>query len=159
MTGTARYASIFTHKGIEQSRRDDLECIIYVLLYLKKGSLPWQGMPGRSKNERYENIKRKKMETGLEELCKGCPNDFRELIETVRGLKFDQEPDYSSYYKILGRIADNNKFKLDDNAYIWKHTRLKQDKKDLKESMAALMAKKEEDKVSKHIAIADIRRL
>ena len=53
---------------------------MYVMIYLKKGQLPWMGMPGRSKYEKLENIKRKKMETGMEELCKECPNDFREMI-------------------------------------------------------------------------------
>ena len=69
------------------------------MIYLKKGSLPWMGMPGKSKLEKLENIKRKKMETGMEELCKDCPNDFRELILMVRELKFDSDPDYSNYYK------------------------------------------------------------
>lgn len=69
LTGTARYASINTHIGYEQSRRDDLETIGHVLLYFLRGSLPWQGLPGRSKTEKYNNIKRKKKEVTLEELC------------------------------------------------------------------------------------------
>ena len=87
LTGTARYASIPTHKGVEQGRRDDLESIVYVMLYLKKGSLPWMGMPGKTKHEKYEVIKRRKMETGMEELCKGCPGTFRELIDLSRSYK------------------------------------------------------------------------
>ena len=70
LTGTARYASINTHIGYEQSRRDDLETIGHVLLYFLKGTLPWQGLPGRSKAEKYANIKKKKKEVSIEELCK-----------------------------------------------------------------------------------------
>ena len=94
LTGTARYASVNTHIGYEQSRRDDLETIGHVLLYLLKGSLPWQGLPGRSKAEKYANIKKKKKEIKIEELCKDQPDEFKEFMHYCRGLSFTQEPDY-----------------------------------------------------------------
>ena len=69
LTGTARYASINTHLGIEQSRRDDLECLGYVMLYLLTGGLPWQGLRGNDRMDKYERIQEKKLSTAIEDLC------------------------------------------------------------------------------------------
>lgn len=76
LTGTARYASLHTHQGAEQARRDDLECLGFVLIYFMRGSLPWQGVKVQDKKEKYETIKKRKLETPLTELCEGMPSEF-----------------------------------------------------------------------------------
>jgi len=76
LTGTARYDSINNHLGIEQSRRDDLEAIGYVLIYLLKKKLPWQGCQGSTKQEKYNKILEKKLTIPVEILCKDFPSNY-----------------------------------------------------------------------------------
>lgn len=74
LTGTARYASINTHIGVEQARRDDIESIVYVLIYLLKGQLPWQGIKAKNMKEKYAKIKERKITTPVDVLCQGLPS-------------------------------------------------------------------------------------
>ena len=97
LTGTARYASINTHIGYEQSRRDDLETIGHVLLYFLIGSLPWQGLPGRSKAEKYANIKKKKKFFNL-----GPENNWKNLLN--KKIIKEIETKFSSEIKELGYL-------------------------------------------------------
>ena len=94
LTGTARYASINTHAGIEQSRRDDLEAIGYVLMYFLRGSLPWQGVDTKNREEKYKRIFEIKAETQLEELCRGFPEEMQNYISYCKALGFEDQPDY-----------------------------------------------------------------
>lgn len=101
--GTARYASINAHLGIEQSRRDDMESLGYVLMYFNRGCLPWQGLKAATKKQKYEKISEKKMSTPVEVLCKGFPAEFCTYLNYCRGLRFEEAPDYM-YLRQLFRI-------------------------------------------------------
>ncbi|KAI6671881.1 hypothetical protein NL676_006766 [Syzygium grande] len=103
--GTVRYASVHAHLGRTASRRDDLESLAYTLIFLLRGRLPWQGYQGENKGFL---VCKKKMATSPETLCCFCPVPFRQFVEHVVNLKFDEEPKYARYISLFdGIIAPN----------------------------------------------------
>mmetsp|Transcript_12330 Transcript_12330/g.25943 ORF Transcript_12330/g.25943 Transcript_12330/m.25943 type:complete len:486 (-) Transcript_12330:448-1905(-) len=127
LTGTARYASINTHIGIEQSRRDDLESLGYVLMYFIRGSLPWQGLKANTKKQKYERIMDRKMSTSTEQLCKGFPSEFRSYFEYCRSLRFEDRPDYA-YLKRLFKELFYRKGYQYDNMFDWTVQNMQQER-------------------------------
>eukprot|EP00484_Ammonia_sp_Unknown_P001479 CAMPEP_0197020428 /NCGR_PEP_ID=MMETSP1384-20130603/1182_1 /TAXON_ID=29189 /ORGANISM="Ammonia sp." /LENGTH=396 /DNA_ID=CAMNT_0042448041 /DNA_START=94 /DNA_END=1284 /DNA_ORIENTATION=+ len=129
LTGTARYASINTHLGIEQSRRDDLESLGYVLMYFNRGQLPWQGLKANTKKEKYNRIAEKKMSTPVEILCKHFPTEFATYLNYCRALRFDDKPDYAYLRRLFrdlffrqGYAAD---YRFDWTVLNYKHDKMK----------------------------------
>jgi serine/threonine protein kinase len=119
LTGTARYASIHALEEMEQSRRDDLESTGYVLMYFLRGNLPWQGLKIKAKDNRYQKILDKKKETSSEELCKNFPNEFKQFMDYVKNLEYEENPDYNKlkrnfFFLITKKMED--KFDL---VYDW----------------------------------------
>jgi serine/threonine protein kinase len=116
--GTARYASIAAHKLQEQSRKDDLEAIGYILIYLYKGRLPWQGIKTTDKAERYRLIGKKKEEITEEELCKNMPKEFTVFLKYVRTLDYDEKPYYSALKKMFEKLYESRNYK--NRNFEWK---------------------------------------
>ncbi|KAK1372538.1 Casein kinase (Serine/threonine/tyrosine protein kinase) [Heracleum sosnowskyi] len=103
--GTVRYASAHAHLGRTASRRDDLESLAYTLIFLLRGRLPWQGFQGENKGFL---VCKKKMATSPEALCSFSPAPFREFIEHVVNLKFDEKPNYAKYISLFDGIVCPN---------------------------------------------------
>lgn len=102
LTGTPRYASINTQRGIEQSRRDDMESLIYQIVYLFVGKLPWQGIKcSGDRHQKHRQILEKKLSTPLRDLCSKCPRLLVTVLRRVRRLRFTQEPPYRWILKML----------------------------------------------------------
>ena len=115
LVGTDTYASINAHQGVELSRRDDLESLAYVLVYLLKGVLPWQGI---AKTKEYDQILQMKKGLSPRELCVGLPPEFEEFLLDVRQIGFSDEPDYSRYRAMFRKrlLDDGYTFDFD---YDW----------------------------------------
>ncbi|EPS66934.1 hypothetical protein M569_07842, partial [Genlisea aurea] len=122
LTGTARYASCNTHLGIEQSRRDDLESLGYVLLYFLRGSLPWQGLKAATKKQKYDKICEKKLSTPIEVLCKSHAVEFASYFHYCHSLTFDQRPDYGFLKRLFRELFAREGYQFD---YVFDWTILK----------------------------------
>ncbi|KAI9315850.1 kinase-like domain-containing protein [Dichotomocladium elegans] len=118
LSGTARYMSINTHLGREQSRRDDLESLGHVFMYFLRGSLPWQGLKAATNKQKYEKIGEKKQTTAIDDLCNNFPEEFAIYLQYVRKLGFEETPDYDFlrelFDKVLQRMGET-----DDGVYDW----------------------------------------
>ena len=119
LTGTARYASINTHLGIEQSRRDDIEALGYIMVYFLKGTLPWQGMVINDPKKKYDKIKQLKYDTKLEVLCEGLPNECIKFIQYARDMNFEDRPDYSYLRGLLRKAGKDNGLTFDSSKCDW----------------------------------------
>ena len=118
ITGTARFASINTLSGYTQSRRDDLESLGYVIVYIAKGTLPWANIKCDNKDELYNRILETKIQTTPENLCNGLPAQFEEYIKYIRGMSYEQEPNYK-YLRNLFLITLQNLGGKMDFSYDW----------------------------------------
>ena len=108
----------FLHDSAEQSRRDDLESLGYVLMYFNRGMLPWQGLRAATKKQKYEKISEKKLSTKIDALCKGFPEEFAIYLNYTRSLRFDDKPDYTYLRKLFRDLFTREGFAY-DHVYDW----------------------------------------
>jgi casein kinase I homolog HRR25 len=141
LTGTARYASINTHLGVEQSRRDDLESLSYVMMYFCRGSLPWQGLKAATKKQKYDRIMEKKMSTSTDVLCRGFPQEFAIYLNYVRSLRFDDKPDYSYLRKLFRDLFVREGFQYD---YVFDWTIYKYEKENSRNQLQMMQQQQQQ---------------
>ena len=147
LTGTARYASCNAHNGLEQSRRDDMESIAYVILYFFRKKLPWQGLKCKDKNEKHAKIKELKMSITPEKLFEGIPKEFADYLTMVKKLGFEDEPAYKTYIQMFNKLFKAKEFEMD---YIYDWITVKNNTNVLKDASlvqsAEMSQKRDEEK-------------
>lgn len=122
LVGSAAFASINNHRGLEQSRRDDLESLAYVLIYFLRGSLPWYDgdrAASNTKKRRVKSTRNTKMKLPIDLICDSLPEEFVIFLDYARTLRYDETPDYkylrSLFSGLLGREGHKH-----DHSFDWR---------------------------------------
>ena len=131
LTGTTRYASINALRGGEQSRKDDLESLSYMIFYFLRGNLPWQGAKGLTKVEKYRKIFKIKQSTSPNELCQNFPEEFKIFLLYVKNLDFEENPDYDYCRGLFETVIKKLNEKVDYN-FSWCKDYMKNNKNELR---------------------------
>ena len=118
MTGTARYASTNSLRGVQISRRDDLESLAYMILYFIMKKLPWQGVRANTQQNRYKKIYYMKKKLMENESFKELPLHIQNFYKNIKKLKFDEEPNYSQLREFFKDLLRTNSF-IEDENFSW----------------------------------------
>ena len=113
LNGNARYSSINALDGGTQSRKDDLESLGYLIIYLVLGKLPWQGYVSHSNDDKYYKIKEIKKQTTPEQLCNGLPMQFKDYLNYTINLKYEEEPNYDYLKNLFISVLEQKGHKFD----------------------------------------------
>ncbi|CCW64794.1 unnamed protein product [Phytomonas sp. EM1] len=104
--GTSRFASLNTHKGLSQSRRDDMEQLVYIMTYMYRGRLPWTGLNIKDYDTKEKHIGKLKEQVPVNEICAKCPRQFSYLLFYVRNMAFTETPHYEMCHALLHSILE-----------------------------------------------------
>jgi len=118
LTGSIKYASINSHLGIQQTRRDDLESLGNTLVLFALGKLPWQDMRARNRKELNNQIMQMKINTPVESLCEFLPAEFATYMNYCRVLTFNEKPKYNILRRLFRKLFIRKGF-CDDHIFDW----------------------------------------
>ncbi len=118
-TGTIRYASVNSLRLRQQSRRDDLESVGYMLIYFIKGSLPWMGIKVTNKKENYLKLSQIKKNIKPEKLCENLPVEFVDYVKYVKNLHFEENPDYTYLKYLFEKMLKKQGFDIENIYFSW----------------------------------------
>ena len=116
--GTSLFMSMNVVNGNEQSRKDDLESLGYMYIFLLTGELPWSRIKATTIDDMIEKIIDIQEKTSIEDLCKNIPNEMYLYLKYVRNLIFDQKPDYDYLKNLFLTILPKNGLN-NDNLFSW----------------------------------------
>uniref|UniRef100_A0AC35GJA3 Protein kinase domain-containing protein n=1 Tax=Panagrolaimus sp. PS1159 TaxID=55785 RepID=A0AC35GJA3_9BILA len=100
--GTMKYVSLTVHDRKEQGPGDDFISLLYTLIELCEGSLPWKYLTTEDK------IAQKKRITTFEDMCKLFPLSFKPFYQHLEQLKYPQLPDYNLLTQCLQKALPSN---------------------------------------------------
>jgi casein kinase I family protein HRR25 len=102
LIGSLTYASINAHNYIELSRRDDLESLVYMLIYfVRKQNLEWQNIDIVCNNREKNTIITQQKRNMIENPNANIPFVFIKCLRMIRALEFEDDPPYLDIINIL----------------------------------------------------------
>ena len=107
LVGTVQFASVNNHKGHEQSRRDDLESLAYVVCYFFLGNLPWQNPEGATQQQRDTCVLKQKLDFRARMSLYGFPDELQAFLGYTCDLEFNEDPNYYHLHKLLMNLYDS----------------------------------------------------